>query len=358
LYAATASPRPGGGSGETVNWIGNPNLQPERSTEFEGGADIGAWGNRVSFEITGYSKTTQDALVNNNLGESFGGIAGLIYQENIGEVRNSGVEGTLTVGILQSRSVTWDVAVNGSINHNTLVKLAPGVTAQTTYAFIGLQYRQAVGYPLYGIWAKDVTYADANHDGIIEPDEVTLADSATFQGATIPTQEMSVSTHLGLWRGAVTLSGLVDYRGGYKIANTEAAYNSASLVGNSQGENDPTAPLWIQARDVAANEGGFNSLDAEDGSFIRIREVSLTYAIPLSVAHKLRVQTLSVTGAVRNLALWTRYTGPDPEVSNAFGINVQSTPNTGAFGVNNDIRTDQGAVPLARYWVVRLNLGL
>ncbi len=358
LYSAVASPLPGGGSAEQVNWIGNPNLRPESSTEFEGGADIGAWGNRVSFEITGYSKTTNDALVNLNLGESFGGVAGLTYQENIGEVRNSGVEGTLNVGIVQNRSVTWDVALNGSITHNTLVKLAPGVTAQTTYAFIGLQYRQAVGYPLYGIWAKNATYADANHDGIIEQNEVTLADSVTFQGATIPTREASVSTHLGLFRGAVTLSGLLDYRGGYKIANTEAAYNSNSFVGNSQGENDPRAPLFLQARDVANTQGGFESLDAEDGSFVRVREVALTYALPLSIVHRLRVQNLSITGAVRNLALWTRYTGPDPEVSNAFGINVQATPNTGGFAVNNDIRTDQGAVPLARYWVVRLNLGL
>jgi hypothetical protein len=70
----------------------------------------------------------------------------------------------------------------------------------------------------------------------------------------------------------------------------------------------------------------------------------------------LRIQTASVTAAVRNLALWTHYTGPDPEVSNAAGYNVQQTVN--GFQVNNDVREDYGAVPLARYWVLRLNVGL
>jgi hypothetical protein len=64
-----------------------------------------------------------------------------------------------------------------------------------------------------------------------------------------------------------------------------------------------------------------------------------------------------VTGAARNVALWTRYTGVDPEVTNSAGFNVQSTPTNGGFLVNNDVREDYGAVPLARYWVVRLNAG-
>jgi hypothetical protein len=73
-----------------------------------------------------------------------------------------------------------------------------------------------------------------------------------------------------------------------------------------------------------------------------------------------RAQSLSLTAAVRNLALWTRYTGPDPEASNGGqgASNIQSAPTSNGLAVNNDVRGDFGAVPLARYWVVRLNVGI
>jgi TonB-linked SusC/RagA family outer membrane protein len=360
LYSPTVATIGSGGSPvsvSTLNWPGNPNLQPERSAEFEGGVDVGAWGNRLSLELTGYSKMTHDALVNVNLGEDFNYLP---YQENIGEVRNTGLEGSVTVAMVQTRSVTWDVAVNASLNHNVLVSLAPGVTAQVVYGYsnnTAIQYRQAVGYPLYGLWAQPVTYADANHDGIIEPNEVTVGDSADYVGPSLPTQDVSISTHLGLWRGAVTIGSLVDYRGGYKIANLVA--NIADYEGNTPGANDPAAPLWLQARAIA-NVTSFNAtaLDVEDGSFVRVREVSVTYAVPRGAVRALRMQSLSVTGAVRNLALWTRYSGLDPETSNTYGSNIEATPTTNGSVVNNDQRADVGAVPLARYWVVRLNIGL
>lgn len=203
-----------------------------------------------------------------------------------------------------------------------------------------------------------MTYADANHNGIIEPNEVVIGDSDEYVGPSLPTQEVSVSTHLGLWRGAVTFGGLVDYRGGYKIAN--GLTNSGDGVGNTPGTNDPTAPLWLQARSVASSAPFYSSPAQydEDGSFVRVREVSVTYAVPRSLIRPLRVQSLSLTGAVRNLALWTRYTGVDPEVSDTYGHNLQAVSTTGGSALNNDVRGDFGAVPLARYWVVRLNVGL
>ncbi len=333
------------------NWPGNVNLRPERSTEFEGGVDVGGWGNRVSLEVTGYAKTTRDALVNVNLGETVGNY---LYQENIGKVRNTGLEGSLTVGVVQSRSLTWDVTANGSVNHNTLLSLAPGVTAQSVFSPF-FNYRQAKGYPLYGLWLQRVTYADANHDGIIEPSEVRLADSASYVGPSLPTREASASTRVGLWRGMVTVGALVDYRGGYRIAHAQAA--NADFTGNTQGSNDPTAPLWLQARAVEGAVFAFPSSYAEDGSFVRVREVSVTYTVPHRVARALRMQNVSLTGAVRNLALWTRYTGVDPEASNTDGATVQHSPSGGGFIVNNDVRLDFGSVPLLRYWVLRLNAG-
>ncbi len=339
----------------TLSWPGNPNLRPERSEEFEGGADMSLWGNRVSMELTEYSKTTRDALVNINL---VGDVCCYTYQENIGEVRNTGTEGNVTVALVQGRRVTWDVAVNGSVNHNTLISLAPGVLSQTVYAFFTL-YRQARGYPLYGIWGPRVTYADANHDGIIEANEVAVADSASYLGPSLPTREASMSTHIALWRGAVTASALVDYRGGYRLATP--MQDVAILGGRALGQNDRHAPLWLQARSVAtAIHGTYPepSLYVENASFVRFRELSMTYTVPQQVSRSLRVQGLSVTAAVRNLKLWTRYTGGDPETSNPSGANIQPLPTSNGNVVNNDIRENLGTVPLTRYWVMRLNIGI
>ncbi len=339
-------------SSTTISTPGNPNLRPERSVEYEGGLDIGLWQNRVSVELTGYSKTTQDALYNQTLGFDLGQY---LYQVNLGAVRNTGAEALVTVGVVQTPRVMWNVTVAGSVNNNKLLHLAPGVPPQAL-GFSGQQ--QVAGYPLYGYWGLQTHFADANRDGVIEPSEETIADSISYAGPSLPTREVSVSTQLGLLRGALTINALADYRGGYKVNNVNAGF--ASTVLTLREQNDPTAPLALQAR---ALEGWLCCSRSptgliEDGSFLRIRELGVTYAVPHHWVDVIRLQSVSVTAAVRNLALWTRYTGPDPEVA---GENVGQSQfySSTSFYVNNDIRGDGPAsVPLLRYWVFRLNLGL
>ncbi len=336
-------------------------LQPERSQEFEGGIDIGFWQNRLSIELTGYAKTTRDALVRTGTGWDAGNLP---YTENVGTVRNSGWEGTVTAAVVQARELTVSVLLNGSVNQNKLLALAPGVLSQRLYGFAAVS-QFAVGHPLYGYWAPRVQYADLNRDGALEPNEVTVADSLSYVGPSLPTREASVATHIGLWGGALNLGALIDYRGGFRMANT-TAFQEAAVAQSDRASNVRSAPLWEQARDVAAEAIYVNGLAGyappvgfyEDATFVRLRELSLTYAMPRGVLRALRMQSLSLTGAVRNLALWTRYTGVDPEVTNAGGGNAVLSPTSNTFTVNNDIREDFGAVPLLRYWVVRLNLGM
>ncbi len=342
--------------------VQNQTLRPERSAEYEGGIDLGLWQNRLSVELTGYSKTTHDALVSTGTGWDLGSYP---YEENVGKVRNTGVEGTVTATILQARALTWDLALNASMNHNTLVTLAPGILSQQFATYFGVRYRFAPGFPLYGYWAPAVQYADLNRDGVIEPNEVTIADSLSYAGSSLPTREASVGTHLALWGGAVSVGVLVDYRGGSRLLNGSAVVEAEFAPQSDRASNDRSAPLWQQARDVAAETilaSGFDSYVFpagfyENATYARFRELSLTYALPHTVARVLRVKQLNLTGAVRNLALWTRYTGTDPEVTNSVGNNAQLSPTTNMYTVNNNMRADIAAVPLLRYWVVRLNIG-
>jgi TonB-linked SusC/RagA family outer membrane protein len=345
-------------SGLALQTPGNPALEPERSVEYEGGGDLSLWSGRLSLDMTAYSKTTDDALMDLPLGWTLGGYSA---EENIGQVRNTGWEGTITVGLVNERALSWTLSLNASMNHNQLIHLAPGVAPGLIYGAFATS-RQEPGYPLYGYWAQHYSYADANHDGIIESDEITLSDSSSYVGSSLPTQEASLATHISVWNGALALGMLFDGRSGLRVANS-AAFDQAIHAQSEAAANLSNQPLWLQARSaaaIAAITAGNYALPAgfyEDGSYVRLREVSVTYVAPHRIIRVLRLTSASVTGAVRNLALWTRYTGPDPEVSNTGGNSSQYTV-TGNRNVNDDVREDYGAIPLARYLVLRVNLGL
>ncbi len=337
-------------------------LQPERSEEYEGGMDLGLWQSRLSVELTGYSKTTHDALVNTGTGWEGGNLP---YAENVGTVRNAGVEAVMTAGIVQRRTLTWDVSLNASVNTNKLVALAPGIPSQQLSDDFA-RYRFTAGYPLYGYWAPRASYADLNRDGIIEPNEVTVGASPVYAGTSLPSRQASVGTHVALGGGAFSVGALVDYRGGFRLLNAGALTEASYAPQTDRASNDHTAPLWQQARDIAAGailasgQGGGAAPAGfyEDATFVRFRELSLTYVMPRSLVRVLRARQMSLTGAVRNLGLWTRYTGADPEVANSGGANTQLAPTSNAYIVNNNLREDSSAIPLLRYWVLRLNVGL
>jgi TonB-linked SusC/RagA family outer membrane protein len=347
------------GEGSIINGA-NPGLQPERTSEFEGGFDVGFGHGRVELGFTAYTKTTNDALVPVGTGWELGGINSY---ENIGEVRNYGFEGNLSATILRSRNVTWDVGFNGSINKNNLVKLAPGLQPQKMIGDHAV-FRFAPGTPLYGNAAPKEHWTDANHDGIVEYSEVSVEDSLSYAGSSQPTRMASLTTHLALFHGTVTIGSLFDYRGGFRLMNT-TAFHDATYVQSDFASNDAHAPVWEQLRDVATNLAFNTGLNAnaptigyyEDASYVRWRELSLTFSLSPKLAHLAHVRSLSLTGAIRNLALITPWTGGDPEVTSSEGGNVSTQPTTGQLVVGRDLREGAQPIPLSRYFVLRLNAG-
>ncbi len=343
--------------GVQLSTRGSPGLRPERTAELETGADLGLFGDRLTAEVTGYAKLSRDALVSVPLEGSLGGGSQLL---NLGKVSNRGIEASVAARLLDARWLQWDLTVGGSYNQNKLVTLGPGVSPiDQTNVFEG-PYKQQPGYPLYGLWAYRTHYRDANHDGIIEPNEVRLDSSASFIGPSLAPRQLSVSTGVTVLRGCVHMGAQLDSRSGQYLTNTMAGFSNLSQW--SRATNDPHAPLAEQARAVATLTDPLFHVESgyvESASFVRFRELSVTYNVPNRLAEGLRARALSVTVAARNLALWSKYTGSDPEVSTVQGGNfVRGPGGVLTTAVNPDIVGDFGSVPQMRYWTLKVNLGL
>lgn len=322
--------------GVTIGGLGNTSVKPERSGEIEAGFDASLWKDRITAELTYYSKKTTDALVNRELPGSLGSVPSRV--ENVGTVTNKGIEISVLGRIFDGRSFTWDLGFEFAKYTNLLESLAEGVPPLT-----GFGYRNAPGYPLFGQWWPDLTgFDDANGNGVIEPNEVTTTDTAVFLGSTVPTRTLGLSSSFGFFQNRLRVLGLLDYKGGYVSHNINGLFQCAFLQ-NCRELNDPNASLFDQARAVAGPSafGGF----AEKADFVRLRELSLTYDLPASWVRWLRGRTAAVTLTGRNLALWTDFTTWDPETSTYSGILGDAVP-------FNFVQEGQ-----PRSFIIRINLG-
>jgi TonB-linked SusC/RagA family outer membrane protein len=319
--------------GVVLGAVGDPALKPERSAEIEGGADFGFLDNRVRLGVTLYDKTTKDALVNRNIALSLGATQTRI--ENIGEINNKGIEVSLNVRVLDSPNLGWDLQLEAAGNKNRLVSLGPGVPP-----LVGFGFKNIPGYPMFGHWQQELkSWSDANNDGFIGPTEVVVSDTLEFLGSSVPTRTANLTSNWTLLSGRVQLMAMGEYKGGYSVLNVNNLF-ACAFQRNCRALHDPTAPL----ADQAAAQAGARAFGAyvEDGTFVRLREASVTYHAPSRLASYLRASSAAVTFTGRNLLMWTAFNSWDPE-------NVtqsQDGPNYN-FG--------QQAQPLTL--ILRLNLG-
>lgn len=321
-----------------IGGTGNPNLKPEISAEFETGFDAGFFGDRANLEFTYYNKNTTNALVARRLAASLG-VADSRF-DNIGRVKNSGLEMLLNTSVYKSNPVALDLTVSGSTNKNRVVTLGKGITP-IVFGLGGNTQRHQTGYPLGGYWQVPITsYKDANGDGMIGLDEVQVGDTAVYLGSSTPTREFSFTPRVTLMRNII-VSALFDYRGGMKLYNATEDFRCAVFL-NCRAINDPKTPLADQARAVADFEYGTVAGYIEDASFTKLREVSVELRAPDNWVRGFGVGGLSLTLAGRNLATWTNYTGLDPEVTFA--------------GATNFTQAEFLSQPAVRYYTARVNV--
>jgi TonB-linked SusC/RagA family outer membrane protein len=343
--------------GVTLAGLGNADLKPERSTEVEAGFDVGLLNDRVGLELTYYHKKTKDAIISVTTPTTTGFPTGVF--RNVGSVRNRGFEGVLNVRPVQTPTISWDITLSGSTNNNKLLeKIIDGKPDTNPIIFNSSNQRHAIGYPLGGYWVRPIiSYNDINSDGIIDTNEVVVGAKPVFVGPSQPTKELALNTGLTLFHNRIRIGGQLDYRGGHKLWNLTEEFRCRSGRQGCRENYDKSVGLGEQAGVVAlrfinpaTRRTSFGFI--EPGWFVKLRELSLTYNLPETVARQVHAQRASITLTGRNLHTWTDYTGVDPEV-NGQGQSSQSQ----GFNRNDFFVRDFVTQPPVRYWLVRVNLG-
>ncbi|MBU6364701.1 MAG: SusC/RagA family TonB-linked outer membrane protein [Gemmatimonadetes bacterium] len=320
--------------GVSIGALGNANLRPEFSAETEAGFDLTMFGGKSNVELTYYNKNTTDALIERRVAPSIAGVTSRF--ENIGNVRNSGLELVFNQKVVSTDAIGVDLMLTGSTNKNELITLGEGVSPIPS----GNRNTQlnSPGYPLYGLWGRPYTFNDANGDGILVAGEMTYGDFK-YVGPTYPTRELAFSPTIELLGRKLRISGQVDRKWGMlKLNNTKRHQCQAGI--SCQGLYNG-APLAEQAKAVAAAASVFTGF-YEDGSFTRLREMAVSYQLPDSWAKAVRASRWNVVLTGRNLGVWTPFTGVDPETTVG----------------NSDTRGNEEffSTPPMRYWTFRMNL--
>ena len=320
----------------SIGNLGNDNLKPERTTETEAGFDADMANDRLHLGITFYSKSSRDALISRPLAPSLGVTAAQFY--NLGKVSNKGLEITLSGQVMRGPAAL-DFTVSAFGNRNRLIDLGKDFLGKDIPPIVfGIQ-RHVEGFPLGGYWGQKFTFNDANGDGIITQTEVTLAPTASYLGTPFPTQGASLNAGFS-WKDRLRLAATMDYRGGMSLYNLTEAFRCGQ--NECQALVDPKTPLAEQAKAVASVFLGDPIGYVQDADFLKLREVSLTYYAPASLAAQFGARTLSFTVAGRNLATWSHYPGFDPEVNQNGQANFSTT----------DFLTQ----PQIHYWIARINV--
>ena len=297
--------------GYLPNTLGNPDLKWETTDSKNIGVDLSLWRGRVVLTVDAYDAETKDLLLSRSI-SSVQGINKIT--QNIGKTANKGLEAQLTTVNAEWRGLKWTTDLNVSINRNRIVDLyGDGKDDLVNQWFIGKPINVNYGYKFGGIWqladtvaiktsaqptAKpgDVKIVDANGDGKIDPTDRTLI------GSLQPSYAGGMSNSLK-WHG-VTVSAFLQTVQGVRRQNVLRGSNQ---VNANVSRNTVLNDYWSATKPIntyPANSNTSNPLGVqfyEDASFIRLKDVSLSYEVPSRVLSRLGVESarLSVNG--RNL---------------------------------------------------------
>ena len=351
----------GAGSFTPSQDLGDPNLRPEIKREYEVGTDIRFFDNKVKIGYSYYYNTTDDVFFNLSLANSSG------YDElftNAGKIENKGMEVDFSYDIIQNDDFNVNINANWSYYRNKVLDLK-GVESIRLGGLSAVSGRAVEGYPLGVFWGTKFTRSDdgsilLNDNGFpsLAPENGVIGDPhPDWQGGigtTVTWKDLNLYFLFESYQGADIYAGtkavLLNY-GRHIESGTETTANMDLFDYNggliTSGSTFRGSIHDFGAGDVALTESWYRGIGGyfsgvqeqfiEDGSWTRLREVTLSYSIrgpSFRKSTKLSSIDLSITG--RNLHIWTNFVGNDPdtnltEVSTTRGIDYFNNPGTKSF---------------------------
>ena len=332
----------------TKSILSNPELTWETTSQTNIGLDVTLLNNRLTFYVDYYYKLTHDLLMNMTL--PTGGAEANTMAFNGGEIENRGWELAVSSKNLTGK-LSWNTDFNISFNRNKLkslklTKVYPAaITTDHVHDYV---VRNTPGRPLgsfYGYIADGVNretgelnYRDINNDGIIS------ANDRTYIGDPNPDFTFGM-TNTFAWKG-LSLSVLLQGSYGNDIYNVSRMDNE----GMFDGRNQSTTVLrrWrIPGQITDVPKAGFDQRNStyyiEDGSYLRVKSVTLSYDVPALALRKMHLTRLMPYISFTNLLTWTGYKGRDPEVNQ--------------YGDSGTVQgLDWGTYPLSRSFVMGLKV--
>ncbi len=308
----------------------NPLLQWERTREANVGLDASFLNGRFGLIVDAYDNLTDKLLFAQPLPQTTGFSS---VQGNIGKVSNRGVELTIQAVIVnQPNGVKWTSDLNLSHNENKVVELVNDEPIFRGYTANGVNRTNVIlpGQPLGTFWGLkflgvdpatgNAIYDDKNGDGRISPDDGQVIGNAQPKLIGGFTNRVS-------WKG-IDLSILIQGSYGNSVLNftNTTLLNSGANLENNQSRL--ALQRWRKEGDITnvpkyELNNTFNNFHSsrylEDGSFVRVKNVSLGYNLPKKWITRYGVANVRVYASATNLYTLTRYSGPDPEVSTLDG---------------------------------------
>ncbi len=331
----------GGNSGIAPTQLPNPDLKWETTVQSGVGFDLGLFGDRVVLNADFYFNKTKDLLLERPIPSSTGFTS---ISSNIGTLQNKGIELVLnTINI--DGAFKWTSSLNFSANRNEVTglydnqpidDLGRGGNRVEVGQPIGIFY----GYHCLGVdpTTGNLVYEDVSKDGQITSDDRTKIGD--------PNPDFSYGFTNTFSYKSFELSVFLQGTYGNDIYNGTLLY-----LGNLTAEDNQIAKMlnrWKQPGDITDVPRVGDQLNSsrfiEDGSFLRIKNVTLGYNFDKNLLTKVKIKSAKVFASIQNLYTFTEYSGMDPEVN--------------YYGASNIILgTDFFTYPQSRTFLVGLNLG-
>jgi len=369
-FGVISSPIGGVNYYELSGILGNINLKPERTTEYEIGLEASLFRRKVTLDLSYYNRKTEDLIAGVPLDPSTGY---LTQASNIGDVVNKGIEVAIGLTPVKTDNFSWNLNYTFTKNENEMTRVNGGSRIEISSAY-GITFAAEEGKPIGSFYAQ-VPVVNADGQYVINPDTgyYKVTDGIEYIGDGQRDFIMGLQNTLKYKN--VSMSFGFDWKQGGKIYSytkrlshfvgngIETTYNDRNpfIIPNSVNEIldssgavtgyvENTTPISFENITNfwgnTSNNPGVEKDHLIDKTFIRLRDISMYYDFNSKIAQKLGLSKLSIGVYGRNLFMWTPDENPyiDPEVT-SYGNELVSE--FGEFGANPSQRVFGGSIKLS-----------